>query len=112
MPTDETQMMVRAIRVQSQTGGNLAKVLEHLATTIKERRRVMRKMRALTAEGRMTAIVIAALPIVVAILIMLLQPRMRHSLLETSIGHGVILAVATLEGIGIWVLRNIMRFEV
>ena len=40
MPSDECAMMVRAIRVQSQTGGNLAKVLEHLATTIKERRRV------------------------------------------------------------------------
>lgn len=112
MPSDEATMMVRAIRVQSQTGGNLAKVLEHLATTIRERRRVMRKMRSLTAEGRMTAAVIAMLPVIVAVLIMSLQVKMRHALLFTGIGHAVMLAVLVLEGIGILVLCRIMRFDV
>ncbi|MEA2665379.1 MAG: tight adherence protein [Candidatus Eremiobacteraeota bacterium] len=112
MPSEESAMMVKAIRVQSQTGGNLAKVLEHLATTIKERRRVWRKMRALTAEGRMTAIVIAALPVVVCALICLLQPAMRHALFQTSIGAGVMAFVAFLELAGIMMLRKIMAFEV
>jgi tight adherence protein B len=112
MPSDESAMMVKAIRVQSQTGGNLAKVLDHLATTIKERRRVWRKMRALTAEGRMTAVVIAALPVVVCVLICLLQPAMRHALFQTSIGAGVMTFVAFLEFAGIMMLRKIMAFEV
>ena len=112
MPGEETLMMAKAIRVQSQTGGNLAKVLEHLAGTIRERRRVTRKMRALTAEGRMSAIVIALLPVFVGVLIMAIQPKMRHALLMTGIGHGVTVAVIFLEGVGIMVLRRIMRFEV
>ena len=112
MPSEETTMLVKAIRIQSQTGGNLAKVLEHLAGTIRERRRVTRKMRALTAEGRISAIVISALPVVVALLIMAIQPRMRHALLFTGIGHGVDCAVLVLEGLGIMMLRRIMRFEV
>ncbi len=112
MPSEESAMMVKAIRVQSQTGGNLAKVLDHLATTIKERRRVWRKMRALTAEGRMTAVVIAALPVVVCALICLLQPAMRHALFQTSIGAGVMTFVAFLEFAGIMMLRKIMAFEV
>ena len=112
MPSDECAMMVRAIRVQSQTGGNLAKVLLHLATTIKERRRVYRKMRALTAEGRMTAWVIAALPVVVGAMIVGLQPSMRHALLGTSIGHVVMTFVLLLEGAGILMLRRIMQFEI
>jgi tight adherence protein B len=112
MPSEESAMMVKAIRVQSQTGGNLAKVLEHLASTIKERRRVFRKMRALTAEGRMTAVVIAALPVVVCAMICLLQPAMRHALFQTSIGAGVMTFVAFLEFAGIMMLRKIMAFEV
>jgi tight adherence protein B len=112
MPSEESAMMVKAIRVQSQTGGNLAKVLEHLASTIKERRRVWRKMRALTAEGRMTAVVIAALPVVVCALICLLQPAMRHALFQTAIGAGVMTVVAFLEFAGIMMLRKIMAFEV
>ncbi|HEV3086068.1 MAG TPA: type II secretion system F family protein [Candidatus Elarobacter sp.] len=112
MPSEECSMMVRAIRVQSQTGGNLAKVLEHLATTIKERRRVYRKMRALTAEGRMTAWVIALLPVIVGVMIVGLQPSMRHALLQTEIGHVVMIFVFLLEGAGILMLRRMMRFEV
>jgi len=112
MPSDECAMMVRAIRVQSQTGGNLAKVLEHLAFTIKERRRVWRKMRALTAEGRMTAWVIALLPVVVGAMIVGLNASMRHALLGTGIGHLVMVFVALLEGAGVAMLRSMMKFEI
>jgi tight adherence protein B len=112
MPSEECSMMVRAIRIQSQTGGNLAKVLEHLAHTIKERRRVFRKMRALTAEGRMTAWVIALLPIIVGVLIVGLNPQMRHALIFTGVGHVVMVFVGLLEVSGIAMLRRIMQFEV
>jgi tight adherence protein B len=112
MPSDECAMMVRAIRIQSQTGGNLSKVLETLAHTIKERRRVFRKMRALTAEGRMTAWVIALLPVIVGVLIVGLNPQMRHALLFTGVGHIVMVFVLLLEGAGVAMLRQIMQFEV
>lgn len=112
MPSDECAMMVRAIRVQSQTGGNLAKVLEHLAHTIKERRRVHRKMRALTAEGRMSAWVIALLPVIVGAMIIGLNPSMRHALLFTGIGHMVMVIVLLLEASGVAMLRRMMQFEV
>jgi tight adherence protein B len=112
MPSDECSMMVRGIRVQSQTGGNLAKVLDHLATTIKERRRVWRKMRAFTAEGRMTAWVIALLPVIVGVMIMGLQPKMRHSLLGTDVGHIVMVCVVFLEAAGVAWLQRMMKFEI
>jgi tight adherence protein B len=112
MPSDECSMMVRAIRVQSQTGGNLAKVLEHLAHTIKERRRVYRKMRALTAEGRMSAWVIALLPVVVGLMIMAFNAPMRHALLSTGLGHVVMVFVALLEASGVAILMRLMKFEV
>ncbi len=112
MPSDESSMMVRAIRVQSQTGGNLGKVLEHLASTIKERRRVYRKMRTLTAEGRMSAAVIALLPVVVCAMICGFQPGMRHALFGTGLGGVVMCVVAFLEVAGIVMLRKMLDFEV
>ncbi|HZZ65728.1 MAG TPA: type II secretion system F family protein, partial [Candidatus Baltobacteraceae bacterium] len=56
--SNETTMMARVIRVNAQTGGDLARVLEQLANTIKERRRMRRKISSLTAEGRIGATIL------------------------------------------------------
>ncbi len=112
MPSDECTMMVRSIRVQSQTGGNLAKVLDHLATTIRERRRVNRKMASLTAEGRMTAVVVLALPVVVFLGICAFQWPMASALVFTWKGHIILGGAFGLEFFGWLVLRSIMNFNV
>ena len=86
MPTNETLMMARVIRIQSQSGGDLAKVLDQLAATIKDRRQVHRKIGALTAEGRMSALVLMIIPLALGAFILTTQPTMAHALLYT--GHG------------------------
>ncbi len=112
MPSSEIIMMVRAIRIQSQTGGNLGKVLDNLASTIKDRRRIARKVKALSAEARMSGWVITALPILVGLFILVAEPHMRDSLLRTKIGHVVMLIVVLLEGLGGFVLSRMMKFRV
>lgn len=112
MPSPEVTMMARAIRVQSQTGGDLAKVLESLANTIKDRRRVFRKMRALTAQGRGGAFVIGALPILVGGFVMVTQPAMGHAMLYTIYGRIALGIVAVLECAAIVTLNRIMQFDV
>jgi tight adherence protein B len=112
MPSPEVTMMARAIRVQSQTGGDLAKVLESLANTIKDRRRVFRKMRALTAQGRGGAFVIGALPILVGGFVMVTQPAMGRAMLYTIYGQIALGIVAGLECAAIVTLNRIMQFDV
>lgn len=112
MPSNEMRMTVGSIRVQAQTGGDLAKVLENVANTIKGRRAVVRKMRALTAEGRMSAYIIVALPLVVGGFIVGTQAQMGHALLYTFVGHLTLLAVAGLEIAAALILKQIMRFDV
>ncbi len=107
MPSAEMQMMSNAVRLQSQTGGNLSRVLENLAATIKERRRLARKIRALTAEARATKYIITALPIFVAGFVMAAEPEMRAGLLDTMIGRGCLLIVAGLLAFG-WYLFNLI----
>ena len=105
-------MMAKAIRVQAQTGGDLAKVLENLANTIKDRRRVVRKMRALTAQGRGGAFIIGGLPILVGLFVMLTQPSMGHALAFTFYGHIALGIVALLELMATLALSRILQFDV
>jgi tight adherence protein B len=112
MPGNETLMMARAIRIQSQTGGDLGKILEHLATTIKERRRIQRKIRALTAEGRASAGILSALPPFLGAFISLTEPQMGHALFFTAPGHVALGIVCVLEGLGVFFLMRMLKLEV
>jgi tight adherence protein B len=112
MPSNETLMMARAIRIQSQTGGDLAKILEHLADTIKERRRIQRKISALTAEGRASAMILSSLPPVLTIFLSITEPPMGHALWFTVPGHISLFIVAVLEGLGTFWLLRMLKVDV
>ena len=112
MPSQEIQMFAKAISVQSQTGGNLGKTLDHLASTIKDRRKLFRKVKAITAESRAGAIVIGSLPVVVSVILMMTQPEMRENVLGTDKGHVVIAIACVLEASGLFALWRILSFKV
>lgn len=112
MPCNETLMMARVFRVQSQTGGDLGQILDQLAATIKDRRQVHRKISSLTAEGRMSAWVLTLIPIVLGLFIILTQPDMRYALLYTNIGHIVLLTIAIMELGGYFWLKLLLRVNV
>ena len=71
----DMRMFVVSLSVQNETGGNLAEILENLSKVIRERQSMMLKVRALSSEGRMTAIILTALPIVAFTSLFLLNPR-------------------------------------
>ncbi len=109
---NETLMMARVVRVNSQTGGDLARVVEQLANTIKERRRMRRKVKSLTAEGRAGAFVLGALPVGLGGFVVMTQPAMSHGLLHTPAGHVVLLIVLVLEALGVFALNRILQVNV
>ncbi len=109
IPSSETKMLARVVRVQAQTGGSLSAILDHLAETIKDRRRIARKISALTAEGRVGALVLEALPIGVAAFIIVIERPMGQALLGTLIGHLVLGLVALLEVLAVWSLNRMLR---
>ena len=71
---DDMRMFVVSLSVQNETGGNLAEILENLSTVIRERASMMMKVRALSSEGRMTAIMLTALPIFAFTVLFLVNP--------------------------------------
>ncbi len=112
MPSNETMMMARAIRIKSQTGGDLAKLLEQLANTIKERRRIQRKISALTAEGRASAALLAALPPFLSVFISITEPAMGTALFFTFPGHIALGIIAVLEFLGVFFLMRMLKVDV
>jgi tight adherence protein B len=70
----DMRMFVVSLSVQSETGGNLAEVLENLAQVIRERQSLLLKVRALSSEGRMTAIILTALPILAFVSLFSINP--------------------------------------
>ena len=71
---EDMRMFVVSLSVQSETGGNLAEILENLSKVIRERASMMMKVRALSSEGRMSAIMLTALPIISLVALFLLNP--------------------------------------
>lgn len=111
MPSHEALMLARVFRVQSETGGDLARILDQLAETIKHRRQVQRKTDALTAEGRMSAWVLMLIPICLGAFIVMTQESMGHALLYTMIGHIVLIIVAVLEALAYLWLKALLRID-
>ena len=110
MPNPETAVLARVIRVQAQTGGDLGSVLEALAGTIRDRRRLRRRVSAVTAHGRATAWLLGLLPIAVGCFV-LSQPELRDSMLNTGIGR-ILLAIAlALDVLAVGSLGKIARID-
>jgi tight adherence protein B len=112
MPSSEMLMMTKAIRIQAKTGGNLGKVLDTLAETIKQRRRIDRKVQTLTSEARASSYVMTALPVFVGIFILGFEPPMRDSLLGTFVGRMMLLAAGACLVLGQLVMNAMSKVEV
>jgi tight adherence protein B len=112
VPSNETQMFSRVVRVQLQTGGDLARVLEQLAATIRDRRRIFRKLKTLTAQGKYGAYIIGALPICVGGFVVWTQPDLGHALLTFNSGHIALGIAFGLETLAIVSLAKILQLDV
>jgi tight adherence protein B len=71
---DDMRMFVVSLSVQNETGGNLAEILENLTKVIRERQAMFMKVRALSSEGRMTAVMLTVLPIFTFTLLFIVNP--------------------------------------
>ena len=75
LPSDDLDLLITAVNIQMEVGGNLAQILETIGHTIRERVRIKGEIQVLTAQGRISAYVITALPITLAVLITLINPE-------------------------------------
>ncbi|MDP9105879.1 MAG: type II secretion system F family protein [Candidatus Eremiobacteraeota bacterium] len=110
MTNTETAVLARVVRVQAQTGGDLGSVLEGLAGTIRDRRRLRRRVRAITAQGRATAWLLGLLPIVIGAVIAT-QDELRDPMLHTIIGQLLLGIALGLDALAIFCLVRITKID-
>lgn len=92
--------------IQKETGGNLAEILGGIAETIRARYRFYGKLRALTAEGRASGLILGSLPIIMAILLRVANPQYMSRLVTDPLGHLFVLFAVVSWGVGvIWLYR-------
>lgn len=110
--SDDLELMVTAVLIQRQVGGNLAEVLDNISGTIRQRIRAKGEIRTLTAQGRMSGWIISLLPFLLAIAISIISPQQMKTLISSPIGIIMILIAFIMEFLGIIFVRKIINIEV
>ncbi len=105
-------LVVTAVTTQLQTGGNLAEILERISGTIRERVRVQGEIAALTAEGRLSALILVLLPPLLALLLLVRDPHYFQPLTGSPLGRLLIAGAVAGQGLGTLIVRGMLAVEV
>jgi tight adherence protein B len=111
MDSDDFRWITQAISIHRQVGGNLADVLDTVANTIRERGQVRRQVASLSAEGRLSAYVLIALPFGVVLFLSLVNPDYLAVFTTTAIGWAMLAVAAVLMLVGIIWMRATVKVE-
>ncbi|RKQ33254.1 type II secretion system F family protein [Oceanobacillus halophilus] len=112
MPSEDLDIMIQAIIIQRQVGGNLATVLEKIVQTIRERIKIQGQIKTLTAQGRMSGIVIGLLPVILGMVLYLIQPEYIGALFSHPVGIILVVVAVISCSIGFFLIQKITTIEV
>ncbi len=112
VPVLDLKICVTAIMIQRETGGNLAEVLEKVASTIRDRFKILEDLNTLTTSSRMSANVLCAMPAFIALMVSYINPTYMRVLWTEPLGHKMLMAAAFLQITGMIVIRRIMHIKI
>ena len=107
----DARFFVTAVLTQRESGGNLSEVLDRLSAVIRERFKVKRQVRVVSAHGRITGMILGALPPAVAGILLLTSPAHIRLLVEDSLGIYMIAIALFLQCVGVLIIRRIVNVE-
>ncbi len=108
----DVRFFVTAVLIQRDTGGNLSEILDNLAHVVRERFKILRQVRVHTAHGRFTGYVLLALPAFLSIALMWINPEHMGLLFSERMGHIMIGIALTLQTVGFFWIRQVIKIEV
>jgi tight adherence protein B len=109
---DDLPLFVTAVAIQGSTGGNLGEILENLSGVIRQRFKMRRKIRALAAEGRASALILSSLPIVMFLIIQVVSPNFYASVWDIPLTRHALMAAACWMGIGNLIMYRLVNFKI
>ncbi len=110
--SDDLTLVCLAVETARQTGGNLTGIFEQIAATIRERFRIENRIQTLTAQGKLQGIVVGAMPLIIGVALLIVDPEMMIPFLRSLMGLAIILIVGVLLTCGGLLIRKIVRIDV
>ena len=112
VPSVTVMALVTSVLVQKETGGNLAEILNQIATVVRERFRFQRRVTTLSAEGRMSAWVLAMVPLILFVAMMIVNPDYLPMLFDDALGQKLVAFAFVWAAIGVYFIRRIIRIDI
>jgi tight adherence protein B len=107
----DARFFVTAVLTQRESGGNLSEVLDNLSSVIRERFKVKRQVRVLSAHGRVTGMILMAMPPVMAFMLFQLSPESTKLLVTDPLGVRMLIGAAVMQIIGALIIKKIVNVE-
>lgn len=112
VPSEDLELVVIAVLIQRQVGGNLSEVLDNITETIRDRVRIKGELKTITAQGKISGLVISLLPVILCFLIYLINPAQMSLLFTRTLGQVMIGVAVVMELTGIFLIRKVVRIEI
>lgn len=108
---EDLHLVITAVLIQREIGGNLAQILDNISQTITERVRMRREISTLTIQGKVSALIVSLLPVFIAIFMLLIDPHHFDALLNSQLGIMILCAAVVLEIFGFIIIRKIVDIK-
>lgn len=112
IPIPDFGMLVTALRINREVGGNLAETMESLGETLRRKATMEGKIDSLTSQGKLQGIVMTGLPILLGVLLNFMEPEAMSKLWTTNIGYGVMAIIVVMEAMGYFMIQKITTIDV
>lgn len=112
LPIPDFILVVSAIRIAREVGGNLGEILDSLADTVRRKRAMEGKIEGLTAQGKMQGIVMTSLPLLLMAVLFVIEPKAMEPLISTPIGYATLSVIAVMMGLGYFFISSITNIDV
>lgn len=107
----DLMLVVSAVLIQRTTGGNLSEILSTISNTIRDRIKIKGEINSITAQGRMSGMIIGALPICIAAVLMVVNPEYMSTFFTTSAGNIMLAVSIVMEVLGFFAIRKVVTIE-
>jgi tight adherence protein B len=111
VPEEDLRLLVVAVKVQSEVGSSLAQIIGRLSEIVRTRQRLQAQIHAMTAQSRMSGMIVGLLPIIVLAAFSLIQPNYTHVLFYNPTGIKVVKAAIVLDAMAFFTIRRILRID-
>ncbi len=109
---EDVPLFVTAVAIQGATGGNLGEILQNLSSVIRQRFKMRRKIRALAAEGRASALILSSLPVAMFLIIQLVAPDFYANVWKEDITKTALMAAGAWMGLGNFIMYRLVNFRI